>query len=183
MIYLPNKLERYTSTLRNYLQNRALKEGITPKILENMRKIYIAEALLFDSYEQPINISLLSSQILSAVYIKKTEKNIPFEFKVKLNGNFITNKKLYTALLLNICKDSQKVSLFLLNGKIAIKATNANKKIIIPLTKKLKGIAFFEKKSKDFIIILKLTATGKKAEKNIYLDLQDPFSPINFFIF
>ena len=183
MIYLPNKFERYLASLRNYLQNRSLKYGITPHILENMRKIYTAEALLCGDFIEPVDIGKLSSQILSAVYIKSIEKNLPFEFKIDCKGNVLINKKLYTALLLNLCKKAEKITLISLNGQILIKARNANKKTAFSLSKALGGIIFFERKLKSFIIILSPTATDKKAENNIYFDLNNPFCEVNYFIY
>lgn len=182
MIYLPNKFERYTASLRNYLQKQSLKYGVTPKILENMRKIYIAEAILYNYIKEPTDLLSLSSEILTAVYIKKCDKNLPFEFKIKIKGNFLISKKLYTSLILTLCQNAKKILIFSKNGKILIKAFGTEKKDFLPLAKVICASTFFELKSSTVLIVLDSIYTDKKEDDSIPNYTTDPFSVVNFFV-
>ena len=182
MIYLPNFFERYTASLRNVIHLSVAKNGLMPKHLENMRKIFIIEALLCPDFEEPTDIAEFTSKLLSAVYINKLAKGNSFEFDIRLNGRYMLNRKLYTALILNICRNSHKLSIYKKYEQIIIRAENCEKNSYNKIIKVMNSYSLFESKSKTALIVLNYTATNKKSKPPIIESSYNPFSPVNLFI-
>lgn len=183
MIFLPNIFERYTASLRNSIHLSAIRSGLKKRHIKNMKKIYIAEALFSKETEIPVNISNLTSRLLTVFFIKRLELGFPFEFKVNLSRNSLLKPKLYTAFLLSICSCSNSVEIYNSNGKIIIKAFNYCGNVFTPLTKKINAVPFFERKRKIALFILSFDTTDKKA-KQINIEYSaDPFTPTNLFAF
>lgn len=183
MIFLPNKFERYTSALRNYIHLSAIKQGITQRHLRLLSKIYAAEALFGRENVLPTDIKCLSENLLLAAQLYFLESGQVFHFKAKRTGNFLINPKLYTALLLSLCKKSTKAEVFTEKEKIIIKGVGFNpycKRFI----KALNGGFIYERKTEALLIWLPAERTDKKAietekEWEFYLN---PFSPVNIFL-
>lgn len=184
MIFLPNKFERYTAALRNLVHISAIKKGKNQNMLKNMQKIFVAEAIFSKDYVSPINLGKLASQLLTAVYIKKAEKNLSFEFSNRLYGNYMLNPKLFTALLLTLCKDCEKIFLSTQNGKLVIKTVGFKVKNSLSTVKAMKGCMLYERFSKTAIFTFSFTATNKRETvcTHEYSRLSDPFSAVNIFI-
>ncbi len=186
MIFLPNNFERYTAALRNLIQLFVIKNGIKPKYLDSLRKIYQAEALFSRDAEIPTDICNFLSHLLTAVYIKKSESGIPFYFKINIRGNFLLNQKPYTALILSVCQNAYKIEIFELNGKLAIKAITPKTKHSHRLVKNLDGCVYFERVTNTSLTLLPLIATDKKAilckPNNTEEYLLNPFSEVNIYL-
>lgn len=182
MIFLPNKFERYTASLRNFIHKSALEKEISTKQITILKKILIAEAYANQNL-MPTNISSFSYKILLKSYFIGLEKNKNFKFIINLKGNFLICQKSYCLILLSLCKYSEYIEISDYKNSILIKAKNCIKKPNNLLFKKLKAKSFFEIKSKDLIINIPAEKTEKKEEPfNINLSLNDPFSTINLFL-
>ncbi|MBR4973095.1 MAG: hypothetical protein IKY45_01375 [Clostridia bacterium] len=180
---MPNKLERYTASLRNTVESLVIKNGITAKNRYMLMKIHRAEALYCDEV-RPIDIYKFSNEILNWVFIKKTELAEKFIFSVEPFGNYIINIKAYLALLLSLSKKSSQINIKKYNNKILIKAYNADLIQNIFLIKKLGGIYFNETVNGVLYILIPATKTDKKSAKykKDWTDLSNPLSVINCYL-
>lgn len=182
MIYLPNKFERYTAALRNTIQLSVINSGLKPRHIKMLIKIYEAEAKFSYEEKMPIDIGEFSHKLLLAAHLLLLNKNRNTYFKVNIKGIFYINKKLFTALLLNICKSSDTVFVYYLNGRIIVKCKTAVK-LNFAITKFLNAVSLFETKSQTQIIFIKADKTDKKGcntEKE--WDILNPFSPVNIYL-
>ena len=183
MIFSTNKYERFCSALRNHLHKKAIKYGVLPNDIKNMRKIMIFEAIYCQKEAVPTDITEISSKLLTAVYINSLENSKHFSFKIAANGSFMIERKLYTCLLLSLCKNSRYIKISKIKERIIIKAENIKKESLC-IAKAMKGLILFERKTKSSLIILSPTATDKEPLP-CNLDLQElynPFSAVNVFL-
>ena len=176
MIVLPNSFEKYLYNLRIYTSISILKHGILPKHLKNLKKIYVAEALLFSKNKLPTNLQLLNYNLLCCV------KNIKqFNFFININKNVIINQKLYTALILTLANNSDILKIEFRDG-IIIKGNGkikSSKKII----RFLGGYSFYDLKTNNFIIFIPCNTTTLSPTPTLtqWELLFDKFSPFNLF--
>lgn len=184
MIFLPNKFEKYTAALRNLMQKFIIKNGIKPNYLENLRKIYEAETILVNRTLIPGNISDYLYKLLTAVLLKKSANDKPFYFNINIDGNYFYDKKVLSALILNICRQTEYLSINNFRGNIALKAEIVSTEKIKLLTKKADGIMFNEINTHTSLIILKLDYTEKTASdfEDLYSLFHNPLSPVNFYL-
>ncbi len=181
MIYLPNKFEMYACILRNTMQTLIIKNGYKPKYLINLMKIHRAEALFCDTAE-PIDIKSYTDEILKAVFIKKTENEQGFGFRISATGTFLINKKVYTSLLLSLCRETDRIKVDLLNGKILI--TALVEKFDSKILKTIGATHFFERKTKQLYILitaLKTNKTPSETEKD-WEYILNPLSAVNIYL-
>lgn len=184
LIFLPNKFEKYTAGLRNLFQKLIIKNGIKENYLTDMRKLYDAEAILIKNESQPFNIENYFNQLLTAIHLRKFINNINFKFQVNISGNFIFDKKILSSLILNICRQTDFISIFELNKKILIKTKiEPNRKLNL-IIKKLNGKMLCECKTKKVLIILQFDYTEKATRdfEDAYTLLKNPLSPVNFYL-
>lgn len=184
MIYFPNKIERYLAVLRNTFQIRILKNGIKNRYLQNLKRIYITEALLFTENPQPIELQSFCAEILTAVFLKKLILRQSFDFSINLDGNYMVCKKLFTVALLNIASNSQRVKIYTVKGRIIIQSILSDTDKMQLLAKKLDGIFLQEKKTKNAILTADFTKTQKKTGdyEKAYELLENPLSVVNFYL-
>ncbi len=176
MIVLPNSFEKYLYNLRIYTSISILKHGILPRHLKNLKKIYVAEALLFSKNKLPTNLQLLNYNLLCCV------KNIKqFNFFININKNVIINQKLYIALLLTLSKNSDFLKIEYNDG-IIIKGSGKIKKCQ-KIIYYLKGYSFFDLKTEKFLIYIpcKTTAISPAPTISQWELLFDKFSVFNLF--
>ena len=179
MIYFPNKFEIYAASLRLLYQKFILNHGVTEKITEKFKKIYEFECLISKDEASPINLEKYSSQLFTAVILKKK-----FDYKINIKGNRMLDIKAYTSLLLNICLNTEYLKITEICGNVVICGKiSLNEKTVI-LTKKLKGIFFREIKTNTVYIKLGFPTTNKKSAdfENAYYMLQNPLSPVNLYL-
>ena len=181
MIFSPNKFELYTCILRNTMQALIIKNGYKPKYLKNLMKIHKAEALFSDATE-PIDIKSFADEILKSVFIKKTENQKGFGFRVSATGTFLINKKLFTSLLLCLCRDTDRIKLDLLNEKILITASVES--FDLKIINSIGAIHFFERKTKQLYILITAQKTNKtptRTEKD-WEYILNPLSAVNVYL-
>lgn len=176
MIVLPNSFERYLNNLRIITSLSVLKHGLKPRHLVNLRKLYLAEAFLYKDCKESVNLKLLSFNILCCV---KTIKE--FNFKININKNVLTNKRLLTALLLLSSHNSQFLNVEFKDG-IIIKG-NGNIKNSRKVIKYLNGCSFFDIKTKNYLIFIPCKTTEKASieTESQWQLLFDRFSVFNLF--
>ena len=179
MIYFPNKFEIYAASLRLLYQKFIFNHGVTKKYADKLKKIYEFECLTANDNIAPINLEKYSSQLFTAVILKKK-----FDYKINIKGNRLLDIKTYTSLLLNICFNAEYVEIAEICGNIVICGKIILNKKTVLLTKKLKGDILRERKTDTVYIKLNYPATNKKSAEfeNAYYMLQNPLSPVNLYL-
>ncbi len=176
MIVLPNSFEKYLYNLRIYTSFSILKHGILPRHIENLKKIYLAEAYLFKNHTHPIDLRLLSFNLLCCV---KTVKK--FDFQLNINNTVLINARLYTALLLTLAKNTPFLKIEINNGIIfSGKGKIENIRKIIAY---LHGCSFFDIKTMDYLIYIPCLKTNLSPIPTVsqWELLFDKFSVFNLF--
>ncbi|MGI6280108.1 MAG: hypothetical protein ACOYJS_06070, partial [Acutalibacteraceae bacterium] len=158
--------------------------GIKQNYLESLRKIYEAETLLINPTLIPGNISDYLYKLLTAVLLKKSGNNKSFDFYINVKGNYFYDKKVLSALILNICRQTDYLAITNIMGKIALKANLSKPEKLKKLIKKANGILFYEKKCKSLLIVLNLAGTEKTTAdyEDLYSLYYNPLSPVNFYL-
>ncbi|MBQ6825483.1 MAG: hypothetical protein IJP34_02345 [Clostridia bacterium] len=182
MIFLPNKFERYTASIRSFIHKSALKNGISRKQILILKKILIAES--FQSSEPlPTDISLFSYKILYYSYFFFLGNGKRFKFKINFNGNFLIPQKAFSFLLLSVCNESSDIEILNIKNTVCIKAKNCGDMPNSNLIWHLNATIYKDIKSGDLLISIPAEKTDKKeVEYDINLSITDPFSPINIFL-
>lgn len=154
-----------------------LQHGILPRHLKNLKKIYLAEALLFKNYTESTNLHLLSYNLL---YCVKTVKE--FNFFIKINHTVRINKKLYTALLLSLAQYTDFLKIEYKNG-IIIKGTGKLNKVN-KIIAHLDGYSFLDIKTKNYLIYIPCQTTTLVPTPTVtqWELLFDKFSVFNLFL-
>lgn len=183
MIFLPNFLERYMSALRCSIQYLTEKNGIKPKYLKMLKKIYKAEAIIGDEV-LPVNILDYTENLLFAIYVKRVNRNKCFHFSVNSTGNYLINVKAYTSLLLDISLNSQNLWIENVKGNIIIKADMLYKEENNKILKVLKGYYYNIRYDNKSVFVIPSIFTGKRELQfnNIWDYLANPFSEVNMWI-
>ena len=153
MIYLPNSFERYLNNLRIYNSFSILKHGLLPRHIENLKKFHLAEGFLFKKHKQPIDLQLLSFNLLCCVNTVKK-----FDFQVKATQKIMINSHLYTALILTLAKDTSHLKIEFKNG-IIINGAGKIKNSLKIITH-LDGYSFFDIKTMHYLIYIPCTETN-----------------------
>lgn len=182
MTVLPNIFERYTSSLRILTSLLILKNGLKTKYLKNLSKIYTAEAYFNKNEKQPLDIENFCLSLLCAVSVIKYKQSKKFKFKINATGNFYINQQLFTVLILNLCRECEKLNVTANENIIEINFKGGYKKSLISLSK-LKGFYFYCAKTQSGKIII---PTKKTAEKSVIFlsvweNIYDRFSAVNLF--
>ena len=183
MIFLTNKYTRFCCAMRNYLHKSVVKNGVSPKYIESMRKLLVFEAVNCKEEAVPTDIGEFLSKTLCAAYINKLKRGEEFSFQIKADGCFLLETKPYMCLLLSLCRNSRFVKIFIIQGKIVIKSEKASKESIL-IARSENGQIFVERKTLSSLIVLSPTATDKSpiSFKSCLGELDNPLSMVNVFI-
>lgn len=163
------------------MQTLIIKNGYKPNYIKNLMKIHRAEALFTEAAE-PINIKEFSDEILKAVFIKKTENEQGFGFRVSAKGTFLINKKRITSLILSLCQKTRRIKIDLLNEKILITASVEN--YDLKLINKIGATHFYERKTKKLYILMTAPKTEKlpKDTEKDWEYILNPLSVVNIYL-
>ena len=179
MIFYPNKLERYTASLRLKYMSFILRNGIKNKYLRSIRKIYEFEALNFEENYMPYDLKAICRETLLASGLMKQ-----IDITVDIQNNYIFRKKIFTMLLLNICTVADKISIFEYGNRIMIRFNGEANRQIIRALNKLNGLLFKEIKQNINYCILNFPATNKQTEEieGALSLFQNPLSVIHLYL-
>ena len=186
MTFLPNKFIRYCASLRNYIHNSILKNGIKSHHLKKLKQINICEALVNQSNPKPCNLTGMLSNIFLAVKLIKNEKNTDFNYTIENEINCIINIKIFVLLVLNISSYSNTINIYTKGGNIIIKSNGKNNKHSRLLANKLDGCVYNEIKTNNALTVIPYNATDKnkciRNYKSLNDYISDPLSLVNIFI-
>lgn len=186
MIFFPNRVQRYTSALRLYIQRSVLRKGISRSNTAQLKKITLAEALASKSEISPVNINELSDSLLGTAQILMLKKAEPLKADFEGGGVFLINRQLYTALILELVAcGCEKITVASRSPYTVIKAKYLKKYGNLPkIIKAMSGSFLTETKCGNAIIKFPSPATALKAKKteNEWYYLLDSFSPVNLWL-
>ena len=148
-----------------------------------LSRIYKLDALKSNEIV-PTNLTDFTNKIFTAVYIKKKESGKVFDFFTEDIGKCIINRKLYLSLILLLSKQTDKITVKKIGGKILIRSKINNIYHIEKEVKRLNGLYFREFKTNLICIVLTPHKTNKrqaKSEKD-WLQITNPLSMINCYL-
>ena len=186
MIFFPNRVQRYTSALRLYIQHSVLQKGLDRSHTAQLKKITLAEALASKNEISPVNINELSDSLLGTAQILMLKNGEPLKVELDGGGVFLINKQLYTALVLELVAcGCEKITVISRSPNTVVKARRLCKYGNLPkIIKAMSGDLMVETKSGAAIIRLPSPSTTLKAKKteNEWYYLLDSFSPVNIWL-
>lgn len=188
MIYLPKPRERYLAALRLHIQRGILNGRNTEKLLLQLKKIMLCEAMSPEGENSPLDILKYADSLLGAAIIILLQRGKRLSVGLSGGGAFLINRKALTALLLlsadNCTADG---SILISADKNTINIHLAG--IVLYNTQKLLirrlGGTFYKAVREDkAIITLPAEETDEKptALQNEWELLSDKFSAVNIFL-
>ena len=166
------------SSLRFFISLSILKHGLQQKHLENLKKIYVAEAFYNKETTQSVNINKLCVNLFNALKIIKPV----FEFRISAMQNHNTNKNLLTLLLLTVSQYTTFCYVHTIEKHIIIRTEN-NSNILSPIIKALGGYCLREIITNQISIIIPAPTNDNPS---VYIESEwelifDKFSSVNIF--
>ena len=183
MIFLPNKFERYTAAFRNLLHSKALQNGISPKITNKLKKIYIAEAIYYNE-NLPYELNEFLNSLLTFAKLNFSLQGIDFSFFIEGNGAFLINKELLISYILNISKTTHFIKFQIKNDKLVLKYKPFKYCDFLQFNKIVKPLTLRELSSGYYFVSVPLMKTDQnplKLKKNCEA-FCNPFSIINIYL-
>ena len=188
MIYLSKLRERYLAALRLHIQRGILNGRNTEKLLLQLKKIMLCEAMSSEGENSPLDILKYADSLLGAAIIILLQRGKRLSVGLSGGGVFLINRKALTALLLlsadNCTADG---SILISADKNTINIHLAG--IVLYNTQKLLirrlGGTFYKAVREDkAIITLPAEETDEKptALQNEWELLSDKFSAVNIFL-
>ena len=188
MIYLPKPRERYLAALRLHIQRGILNGRNTEKLLLQLKKIMLCEAMSSEGENSPLDILKYADSLLGAAIIILLQRGKRLSVGLSGGGAFLINRKALTALLLLSADNCTE------DGSILISADKNTVNIhlagiVLYNTQKLLirrlGGTFYKAVCEDkAIITLPAEGTDEKptALQNEWELLSDKFSAVNIFL-
>ena len=188
MIYLSKLRERYLAALRLHIQRGILRGRNTEKLLLQLKKIMLCEAMSSEGESSPLDILKYADSLLGAAIIILLQRGKRLSVGLSGGGAFLINRKALTALLLlsadNCTEDG---SILISADKNTINIHLAG--IVLYNTQKLLirrlGGTFYKVVCEDkAIITVPAEETDEKptALQNEWELLSDKFSAVNIFL-
>ena len=188
MIYLPKPRERYLAALRLHIQRGILNGRNTEKLLLQLKKIMLCEAMSPEGENSPLDILKYADSLLGAAIIILLQRGKRLSVGLSGGGAFLINRKALTALLLLSADNCTE------DGSILISADKNTVNIhlagiVLYNTQKLLirrlGGTFYKAVCEDkAIITFPAEGTDEKptALQNEWELLSDKFSAVNIFL-
>ena len=186
MIFLPNAFERYFSALRLYVQISVLRGGTSRKRLNQLKKISLAEAFYYRDSVCALDINEFCGSLLGAAVIIMLQKNVKTSVSFSGGGVFLLNRKIFTALLMelasNYAGENNKILVLSKAGTVSVVSEGFTVSATLErLVKAAGGFCLKENKKKRSVIVLpaKRTAEAPECVENEWCQILDRFSPVN----
>ena len=188
MIYLPKPRERYLAALRLHIQRGILNGRNTEKLLLQLKKIMLCEAMSSEGENSPLDILKYADSLLGAAIIILLQRGKRLSVGLSGGGVFLINRKALTALLLlsaDNCTEDGSILISADKNTVTIHLAG----IVLYNTQKLLirrlGGTFYKAVREDkAIITLPAEETDEKptALQNEWELLSDKFSAVNIFL-
>ena len=188
MIYLSKLRERYLAALRLHIQRGILRGRNTEKLLLQLKKIMLCEAMSSEGENSPLDILKYADSLLGAAIIILLQRGKRLSVGLSGGGAFLINRKALTALLLlsaDNCTEDGSILISADKNTVTIHLAG----IVLYNTQKLLirrlGGTFYKAVREDkAIITLPAEETDEKptALQNEWELLSDKFSAVNIFL-
>ena len=188
MIYLSKLRERYLAALRLHIQRGILRGRNTEKLLLQLKKIMLCEAMSSEGENSPLDILKYADSLLGAAIIILLQRGKRLSVGLSGGGAFLINRKALTALLLlsaDNCTEDGSILISADKNTVTIHLAG----IVLYNTQKLLirrlGGAFYKVVCEDkAIITFPAEETDEKptALQNEWELLSDKFSAVNIFL-
>ena len=188
MIYLSKLRERYLAALRLHIQRGILRGRNTEKLLLQLKKIMLCEAMSSEGENSPLDILKYADSLLGAAIIILLQRGKRLSVGLSGGGVFLINRKALTALLLlsaDNCTEDGSILISADKNTVTIHLAG----IVLYNTQKLLirrlGGTFYKAVCEDkAIITFPAEGTDEKptALQNEWELLSDKFSAVNIFL-
>ena len=188
MIYLSKLRERYLAALRLHIQRGILRGRNTEKLLLQLKKIMLCEAMSSEGENSPLDILKYADSLLGAAIIILLQRGKRLSVGLSGGGVFLINRKALTALLLlsaDNCTEDGSILISADKNTVTIHLAG----IVLYNTQKLLirrlGGTFYKVVCEDkAIITVPAEETDEKptALQNEWELLSDKFSAVNIFL-
>lgn len=188
MIYLSKLRERYLAALRLHIQRGILRGRNTEKLLLQLKKIMLCEAMSSEGENSPLDILKYADSLLGAAIIILLQRGKRLSVGLSGGGVFLINRKALTALLLlsaDNCTEDGSILISADKNTVTIHLAG----IVLYNTQKLLirrlGGTFYKVVCEDkAIITFPAEETDEKptALQNEWELLSDKFSAVNIFL-
>ena len=188
MIYLSKLRERYLAALRLHIQRGILRGRNTEKLLLQLKKIMLCEAMSSEGENSPLDILKYADSLLGAAIIILLQRGKRLSVGLSGGGVFLINRKALTALLLlsaDNCTEDGSILISADKNTVTIHLAG----IVLYNTQKLLirrlGGTFYKVVCEDKAIITSpAEETDEKptALQNEWELLSDKFSAVNIFL-
>ena len=188
MIYLSKLRERYLAALRLHIQRGILRGRNTEKLLLQLKKIMLCEAMSSEGENSPLDILKYADSLLGAAIIILLQRGKRLSVGLSGGGVFLINRKALTALLLlsaDNCTEDGSILISADKNTVTIHLAG----IVLYNTQKLLirrlGGTFYKVVCEDKAIIpFPAEETDEKptALQNEWELLSDKFSAVNIFL-
>lgn len=188
MIYLPKPRERYLAALRLHIQRGVLSGRNTEKLLLQLKKIMLCEAMSPEGENSPLDILKYADSLLGAAIIILLQRGKRLSVGLSGGGAFLINRKALTALLLlsaDNCTADGSVLISADKNTINIRLAGIGLYNTQKLLIKRLGGTFYKAVCDDkAIITLPAEGTDEKPKvlQNEWELLSDKFSAVNIFL-
>lgn len=188
MIYLPKPRERYLAALRLHIQRGVLSGRNTEKLLLQLKKIMLCEAMSQEGENAPLDILKYADSLLGAAIIILLQRGKRLSVGLSGDGAFLINRKALTALLLlsaDNCTADGSILISADKNTINIRLAGIGLYNTQKLLIKRLGGTFYKAVCEDkAIITLPAEGTDEKPEvlQNEWELLSDKFSAVNIFL-
>ena len=188
MIYLSKLRERYLAALRLHIQRGILRGRNTEKLLLQLKKIMLCEAMSSEGENSPLDILKYADSLLGAAIIILLQRGKRLSVGLSGGGTFLINRKALTALLLlsaDNCTEDGSILISADKNTVTIHLAG----IVLYNTQKLLirrlGGTFYKVVCEDkAIITVPAEETDEKptAFQNEWELLSDKFSAVSIFL-
>lgn len=188
MIYLPKPRERYLAALRLHIQRGVLSGRNTEKLLLQLKKIMLCEAMSPEGENSPLDILKYADSLLGAAIIILLQRGKRLSVGLSGGGAFLINRNALTALLLlsaDNCTADGSILISADKNTINIRLAGIGLYNTQKLLIKRLGGTFYKSVCEDkAIITLPAEETDEKPEvlQNEWELLSDKFSAVNIFL-
>ncbi len=188
MIYLPKPRERYLAALRLHIQRGVLSGRNTEKLLLQLKKIMLCEAMSPEGENSPLDILKYADSLLGAAIIILLQRGKRLSVGLSGGGAFLINRNALTALLLlsaDNCTADGSILISADKNTINIRLAGIGLYNTQKLLIKRLGGTFYKAVCEDkAMITLPAEETDEKPEalQNEWELLSDKFSAVNIFL-
>ena len=188
MIYLPRPRERYLAALRLHIQRGVLSGRNTEKLLLQLKKIMLCEAMSPEGENSPLDILKYADSLLGAAIIILLQRGKRLSVGLSGGGAFLINRNALTALLLlsaDNCTADGSILISADKNTINIRLAGIGLYNTQKLLIKRLGGTFYKAVCEDkAMITLPAEETDEKPEalQNEWELLSDKFSAVNIFL-